>query len=354
MKKLSHKSLKGLARVMPAVNECIQNSIVGGGDGTNDRPYVWNAPNEPISNFPFGNSYASVSTFSSSSNTGTLDGGWIGEVICTGTVSGGSNNNNGPIFTGGPSHGGTDPWNGGASGGGNGENGKSSGYWVGSEGGSGTGNWSNNADSSSTSSPDTPITTPLTPSELSILIADLNPELANRIKELWRKELVVKGDGKFHPNSPAYYYCTTGQIITNQLSNNSFSIGHEFTHLIQGQLGTQSKLPSHVGDPNNELQAYIVESIIESNAGGGFGNRPWQDSKHDSVWMSEHINVNDGKISVDSTLWNWLNSNESMNEAVNNFVNYYKTTPDNSPDVYKMGEQNNWNSVFDKIGISHP
>ena len=140
MKKLSCKSLKELARVMLAVNECIQNSIVGGCDGTNDRPYVWKAPNEPISNFPFGNSYASVSASSSSSNTEMLDRGWIGEVVCTGTGPGGSNNNNDPIFTGGPSHGGPDPWNGGVNGSdGNGENGKSSAYRVGSEGGSDTG-----------------------------------------------------------------------------------------------------------------------------------------------------------------------------------------------------------------------
>ena len=70
-----------------------------------------------------------------------------------------------------------------------------------------------------------------------------------------------------------------------------------------------------------------------------------------------NIDGETGQLSIDQTLWDWLNNNEEMNEAMNDWLNYWNNIS-GTPDVYTEGNQENWNynwgDIFDQLGIIHP
>jgi hypothetical protein len=205
---------------------------------------------------------------------------------------------------------------------------------------------------------DKEINPPLSEEELNIMLKDMNPILAQKIIEAWKNGLIVKGDGIHHTDKMAYYDTKTGLIVINNLSIDQTILGHEFTHAIQGQNSMLSGDSSNKGDANNEFQANFIQMLLDVTD-FGFGYRGWIGAEHNEDWLVNHVNIDGetGQLSIDQTLWDWLNNDERMNEAMNDWLNYWNNIP-GTPDVYTEGSQDDWNYnwvvVFDQLGIIHP
>ena len=205
---------------------------------------------------------------------------------------------------------------------------------------------------------DNDINPPLSEEELNNMLKDMNPILAQKIIEAWKNGLIVKGDGIHHTDKMAYYDPTTGLIVINSLSIDQTILGHEFTHALQGQNGMLSDHNSNKGDANNEFQANFIQMLLDVT-GLGYGYRGWIGAEHNEDWIVNHVNIDGetGQLSIDQTLWDWLNNNEEMNEAMNDWLNYWNNIS-GTPDVYTEGNQENWNynwgDIFDQLGIIHP
>ena len=206
---------------------------------------------------------------------------------------------------------------------------------------------------------DNDIKPPLSEEELKNMLKDMNPILAQKIIEAWKNGLIVKGDGIHHTDKMAYYDQKTGLIVINSLSIDQTMLGHEFTHALQGQNGMLSDHNSNKGDANNEFQANFIQMLLDVTDLEGYGYRGWIGAEHNEDWIVNHVNIDGetGQLSIDQTLWDWLNNNEEMNEAMNDWLNYWNNIS-GTPDVYTEGNQENWNynwrDIFDQLGIIHP
>lgn len=200
---------------------------------------------------------------------------------------------------------------------------------------------------------------PLNEEELNAVLNGMNPILAQLIKDVWERGFIVKGDGINHTAKPAYYDVGMGKIVINDFSIDQTILGHEFTHFLQGlnkMLGGEN---SNIGDANNEFQANFIQMLLDVSDPYGYSNRGWLDERHNENWLVDHVSVNEetGKLSIDQVLWDWLNDNKAMNDAMKDWLDYWSKVP-NTPSEYIQGTQDGWDykwgDVLDQLGISHP
>lgn len=198
---------------------------------------------------------------------------------------------------------------------------------------------------------------PLTEEQMSKLLSGLHSDVAKLLKAAFDKGLIGMGNGE-NSMRAAYYDASTGRIIINNVEGGAQLLEHELTHWAQDQNGMLSGAESMVGDANNEFQATLMQAILDIGD-GAYGDRDWLDGDHDEQWIAEHTNYdeNTDHVSVDSEFWEWLNDNDSMNEALEDWLDYWRDR-EGTPNTYVDGAQDDWNynweEIFDALGIGHP
>ena len=197
---------------------------------------------------------------------------------------------------------------------------------------------------------------PISKQELSKLIEGLEKTLADKIVEAWEKGLIVKGDGSH--KSDAYFVQEEGKIFINDLSVDPEVMAHEFTHYLQNELGMMGNVDDYTGSANLELEANIIQAIMDFT-NGGYSDREWLSGEHNTGWFLDHIDQDPetGVITIDEEFWDWLNDSDAMNDFLDVWLDYWNNNP-NSSDIYTEGAQDNWDynweQIFDQLGIKHP
>ena len=175
--------------------------------------------------------------------------------------------------------------------------------------------------------------------------------------EAWEKGLIVKGDGSH--KSAAYFDQGEGKIFINDLSVDSTVLVHEFTHYLQNELGMMGSASDYTGSANLELEANLIQTIMDSISEVGCATREWLGGEHDTAWVIGRIDCDSetGVITVNEEFWDWLNDPDAMNDLLDMWLDYWNDNP-NSSDIYTEGAQDNWDynweQIFDQLGIKHP
>ena len=181
---------------------------------------------------------------------------------------------------------------------------------------------------------------PISEQELSKLIEGLEKTLSGKIVEAWEKGLIVKGDGSH--KSAAYFDQGEGKIFINDLSVDSTVLVHEFTHYLQNELGMMGSASDYTGSANLELEANLIQTIMDSISEVGCATREWLGGEHDTAWVIGRIDCDSGTgvITVNEEFWDWLNDPDAMNDLLDMWLDYWNDNP-NSSDIYTEGAQEN-------------